>query len=360
MKILILCSSYDSSLKERVEALRWGKLEVDVLDILEYKIDFNSGKVISIRPKTKYKVLENFYLLNGINEYARRREVFNYLDRYDLIEIYKCSHYAIHLKDKIQSISLKYIVTPNEVLPHPNLNIKNLYDDAKLFLFQKDLLKNRFHLDFGYPNLITIYAPVNFFRIYDNIDQNILDKFIDYLEIDLSKIIVFVQLDGALSKQKDLLNSIANLSNSIKSKTLFILYCKKNFAQHHKGIKDILENVSLDYLIVTPSATNEQLAMLLKIASISIFMHSSFEDDLFLTSLYSQNHLFLFQPKSVNPIFKNHQIFIDNFDHIKNIFNDDKINGSIFKDILLLNKEKIYNLFHPKNFCEQYIKEVLR
>lgn len=360
MKILFLCTSFDSALKKRVKALQDDNQDVDVLDILEYKLSFNSGKVISIRPKTKYKVFEHLFILDEINEYARRREIFNYLDRYDLIDIYKCSKYAVNLKDKIESISLKYIITPSKILPQDNSTIKSLYTDSKLFFFKDELIKRKFQLTFGHKNTATIYDPINFFLEFDNIQSDILDKFIEYININSTKTIVFNQMNGPLSKQKSLLTSMANLPKNIKNRVTFILYFENGSTDMHQELELVLENISLDYLVVNKSATDEQMAMLLKLSTISIFIDTNIHDKLLLTSLYAKNHLFFFEPKNIDPIFRNNQIFIDNFIHIKNIFEDDEINIEIFKEILKRNKKIVYDLFHPTSFSHKYLQEVTK
>lgn len=360
MKILFLCTCFDSTLKKRVKALQDDNNIIDVLDILEYKMVFDTGKTISIRPKSKYKIFEYLFVLDEINEYVRRRELFDYLDNYDLVEIYKCSQYAVHLRDKIKNISLKYVITPNEILPKNSGDIINLYNDSKLFFFQEDLKKRKFQLSFGYKNNILLYDPVKFFEEFDKIKTNILDEFINYLNIDTNKKILFTQMNGPLSKQKSLLKSIANLPKSIKTEVTFILYFENGTDDMHQELEMILENISLDYLIVNKTASNEQLAMLLKLASTSIFINPNIHDELLLTSLYAKNHLFLFEPKNIDPIFHDNQIFIDNFIHIKNIFEDDEINREIFREIFNRNKTIVESLFHPKKFTQRYLEEVVK
>ena len=127
MKILFICTSIDSYLKKQIKALQLAKHSVDVLNIIEYKMKFDNGKTIHIRPKTKFKFLEYFFISDEINEYYRRRELFNYLDRYDIVDIYKCSQYAIDIKDKIETISLKYVITLNDVIPRKNSKINELF-----------------------------------------------------------------------------------------------------------------------------------------------------------------------------------------------------------------------------------------
>jgi len=361
MKILIICTSIDSYLKKQVEALKLASRQVDILDLVEYKMYFDNGKKIHIRPKSKFKILEHFFVSDEINEYYRRRELFNYLDRYDIVNLYKCSQYAVEIKDQIKKISLKYTITLNDLLPRKSTKLQELYSQSKAFFFGNEKLKKTFNSIYGFEeNSFTLYEPIKLIEIYNQIDSSVLEKFIKYLSVSKDKKNIFCHFTGSKTLQKELIISLANLPIEVKKASTFFLYLDN----HDKSISDeiliMLKNIKLDYVIIKNDATLEQLAMLLKVSSASVFIdHSPFNDILF-TSIYAMNHPFLFKPKNIDPIYKKEKIFLDNFSEFYSFFEKDDIKADLYKEIYKINKQKIYTLFSYKSFEERFIEATLR
>jgi hypothetical protein len=362
MKILIICTSIDNYLKRQIEALQEiNNHSVDMLNIIEYKMKFDNGKTIHIRPKTKFKILEHFFISDEINEHYRRRELFEYLDRYDIVHIYKCSQYAIDIKDKIESISLKYVVTINDVIPRKSSKLEELFRDAKAIFFQNDRFKQSFNYIYGFEkHSKTLYEPVELIHIYENIDSKVLDKFIEYLKISPDKINIFCHFQGSKNKQQELIISLANLPIEVKKASTFFLYLNNEDEAINNNLIQMLKQIKLDYVIINQSATKEQLAMLLKISSASIFINHSPLNSILITSIYAKNHPFLYKPKELDYIFQKEKIFLDNFSEFYFFFDKDEINEGLFKEIYKRNKEIIHKLFSYKSFEESYIKATLR
>ena len=361
MKILIICTSIDNYLKKQIDALRFSKKQVDVLDLVEYKMYFDNGKTIHIRPKTKFKLLEHFFVSDEINEYYRRRELFDYLDRYDIVNLYKCSQYSIDIKDKIEHISLKYTITLNDLLPRKSSKLEELYASSKAFFFQNDRLKQSFNHIYGYEaKSFVLYEPVELLKIYEEIDLEVLKKFTDYLCVNDDKIKIFCHFHGSKIKQKELVISLANLPIEVKKASTFFLYLDNEDKNINKEIILMLESIKLDYVIIKKDATKEQLAMLLKISSASVFIDHSPFNDILITSIYAKNHPFLYKSKEIDHIFTKEKIFLDDFKEFYFFFEKDEINEGLYKEIYKRNKQKIYELFSYKSFEERFISAILK
>ena len=361
MRILFICTSIDSFLEKQIKALQLSNHQVDILNIFEYKMIFDNGKKIHIRPKTKFKILEHFFISDEINEYYRKRELFNYLDSYDIVDVYKCCQYACDIKDKIETISLKYIITVNEILPKKSFKIDELFKDAKAFFFQNDRIMQSFNYLYGHSlKSIILYEPIELINIYDNIEQKIYDKFLDYLSISPKKINIFCHFHGSRHRQKELIISLANQPIEIKKISTFLLYLDNHDSSINSEILLILKEIKLDYVIIKPTATNEQIAMLLKASKASIFIDHSPLNSILLASIYAKNHPFLYKPKELDYLFKKEKIFIDNFDEFYFFFGKDEIHEKLFKEIYRRNKQIIYSLFSFQSFQERYINATIK
>ncbi len=361
MKILYICTSIDSYLIEQVLALQYAKHQVDILDILEYKLIFDNGKTIHIRPKTKFKLLENFFVLDEVNEHIRRREIFDYLDRYDIVNLYKCAQYAVEFKDKIENISLKYIITPNEILPRKKSKVDELFSNSKLFILENDRIRQSFNHTFGYENKsITLYKPVKFLHDYDSIDKKVYEEFLTYLNLSEKNFNIFCHFKGSIHKQKELIISLANLPLEIKKISTFLLYMDNENKILNKNLLLLLQDIKLDYVVINNNSTDEQIAMLLKVSKASVFIDHSPFNTVLITSLYAKNHPFIFKANNIDPLFKRNKIFLDNFSEFSFIYEKDEINESLFKEIYRHNREKIYMLFSYEGFEERFINATLQ
>jgi len=361
MKILIICTSIDSYLKTQIDALRSGGKQVDIVDLVGYKMYFDNGKKIHIRPKTKFKILEHFFISDEINEYYRRRELFDYLDSYDIVNLYKCSQYAIDIKDKIEQICLKYTITVNDLLPKKSAKLENLFKDAKAIFFQNERLKDAFNYNFGYEyKSIILYEPVKLIDIYNNIEHEVLEKFIDYLSISKDKTNIFCHFQGSKLKQKELIIALANLPIEIKRVSTFFIFMDNQDININDELLLLLNEIKLDYVIIKHDATQEQIAMLLKLSDAGVFINHSPFNTILLTSLYAKNHPFLYKPKEIDHLFQKEKIFLDNFSEFYFFFEKDEINEGLFKEIYKRNRQKIESMFSLKSFEERFIEATLR
>jgi len=360
MKILFICSSIDSYLKHQVQALQQAKYQVDILDLLEYKMYFDNGKTIHIRPKTKFKILEHFFISDEINEYYRRRELFDYLDRYDIVNIYKCSQYAVDLKDKIKQISLKYTITINNLLPRKSSKLDELFKESKAFFFQKETTMQSFNYIFGYERRsFLLYEPVELLNIYDHIDLKVYDEFLEYLSLSKKSLNIFCHLFGSKYRQKELIVSLANLPIEIKKRSTYLIYLDNDDNSLNHDLIQMLQEIKLNYVIIKKDATQEQIAMLLKVSDASIFINHSPLNSILIASIYAKNHPFLYKPKELDNLFKQKKIFLDNFSEFYFFFEKDEINEGLFKEIYKRNKRIIESLFSFQSFQEKYMKATL-
>jgi len=356
MKILFICSSINSELLNIVDALKLYEIEVDILDIVSYEFLYHSGKKIYIRPKSKYKSLEYFFILDEINEYHRRREIFDYLNRYDSVHIYKACYFAKDFKDKIESISLRYIITPNDVLLKSSLKLDRLFSDSNGFLFFDEFIRSKYRKLYGYEFINQVlHPPVRALKNFDDIDSEIYEEFINYLQIDLNKTNIFCMFSGSKIKQKDLLIKLVNLPIEIKQRSTFILYFKDEDDEFTKRMLLFLKDMKLDYIVLGKKVQKEQVLMSIKSSRASIFIDSSIYNEFLLVSLYSKKHIFLFEPKEIDEVFKKGKFFMDDFKQFYFFFKEDDINRSLYQEILKRNKEQIKSLFHPESFSEKYL-----
>jgi hypothetical protein len=361
MKILIICTSVDNYLKKQIKALQLANHNIDLLNIIEYKMKFDNGKIIHIRPKTKFKILEYFFISDEINEYYRRKELFEYLDSYDIVHIYKCCQYTTNIKEEIESISLKYVITINNIIPRKNMKLEEFFKNAKAIFFQNDRLKQSFNYLYNLEDRTkTIYEPIELLYIYENIDDKILKKFKEYLAISSDKIAIFCHFQGSRYKQQELIISLANLPIEIKKLSTFLLYFDNDDDSVNNNFVNILKEIKLDYVIIKNSATKEQVAMLLKISSASIFINHSPLNSILITSIYAQNHPFLYKAKDLDYVFKNEKIFLDDFSEFYFFFNKIGINEGLFQEIYKKNREKIEQFFSYKSFEENFIEATLK
>jgi len=360
MKVLFICTSIDRTLQKQILALQKQGHHVDILDILEYKLLFDSGKVIHIRPKTKYKMLENFFVLDEINETIRRKEIFDYLDRYDLVDIYKCSNYAVEFQNKISKISFKYTVTIHDVFPEKSSKLDELLTNAKAIFFQNKRLQNSFNIQYGYKEKsIALYKPLELLEKYDNIEKDIYNKFLDFLKINKNKTNVFCHFNGMKHKQKELLLSLINLPLEIKTKSTFLIYLANEEKNINNEIILTLQEYKLDYVLIQQDTTKEQLAMLLKVSSASIFINHLPLNTTLLASIYAKNFVFIFKGANIDPFFKENKIFLDSFDDFLAFYDKDDISKNIYKEILKQNKHKIYSIFSYESFEKKFLEATL-
>ena len=357
MKILFICSSIDSELLNIVDTLKESDLEVDILDIISYEFLYHNGKKIYIRPKSKYKALEYFFILDEVNEYHRRREIFDYLNRYDAVHIYKSGFFAKDFKDKIEAISLRYIMTPNDTMLKSSLKLDKLFEDSNGFLFFDEFIRNKYRKLYGYEFInIVLQPPIKALKSCDEIEREVFEEFLDYLQVDLNKLNVFCMFSGSKIKQKDLLIKLVNLPIEIKQKTTFVLYFKDEDDDFSKRMLLFLKDMKLDYIVLGKSVQKNQLLMAIKACKASIFIEHSIDNELLMVSLYAKKHIFLFEPKELDEIFRRHKIFMDDFKQFYFLFKEDEINRSLYKEIFDRNYSEIMNLFHPESFCDKYLK----
>ncbi len=357
MKILFICSSMDSELISVVDALKEYDVEVDILDIISYNFLYSNGKKIYIRPKSKYKSLEYFFILDEVNEYHRRREIFDYLSRYDAVHIYKAGYFAKDFKDKIESISLRYIITPNNTMLKSSLKLDKLFEDSNGFLFFDDFIRNKYRKLYGYEFINQVLnLPVKALTLFDNIEGKIYEEFKEYLQIDVKKTNVFCMFSGSKIKQKDLLIKLVNMPLEIKEKATFILYFKDEDDDFTKRLLRFLKDMKLDYIVMAKNVQKEQVLMAIKSCKASIFIDHYKYNELLLVSLYDKKHIFLFEPKELDGFFRNSKIFIDDFKQFYFFFKEDDINRSLYKEVFVRNHEQIKSLFHPESFSEKYLK----
>ena len=142
--MLFVCNSIDSELKKLVSVLKLYDMEIDIFDLLSYKLVYQSGKEIYVRPKSKYKVLEYFFVLDEINEYHRRKEIFSLLDRYDTVHIYKSEYFAQSLIEEIETIATRYVLTPNESFLKTSNAIEKLVKNSQGLVFFSEFAKQKF------------------------------------------------------------------------------------------------------------------------------------------------------------------------------------------------------------------------
>ncbi len=360
MKILFVCSSIDFRLKKIVKILKDYDEDVDILDIVEYKFIYSGGKEIYIRPKTKYKSLEYFFIFDEINEYARRREIFDYLDRYDLVHIYKAEYFAVDFKDKIESISLRYVITPNNKILKNSKKIYELFKNASGIIYFDEFLKQKYKSLYNINfNSIVLHNPVEKLSMYDKIDKNIVKKFVEFLDIDGDRVNVFCQFSGSKIKQKNLLIRLVNLSHDIKLKTTFIIYLDNEDERFNTQLNEFLKQKKLDYVILNNSAEDEQVMMSIMVSEACIFIEHEVVNELLLVAIYAKKHIFLHEPRELDIIFKEKKIFLDNFEQFKFLFEKDEINRGLYEEIFKRNHNLIKNLFHPEKFTSDYLKFIM-
>ncbi len=170
------------------------------------------------------------------------------------------------------------------------------------------------------------------------------------------KINIFCMFSGSKIKQKDLLIKLVNLPVEIKQQCTFVLYFRDKDDEFTKRMLLFLKDMRLDYVVMGKDVQKKQVLMAIKSCKASIFIDTSRYNEFLLVSLYGKKHIFLFEPKEVDEIFRNSKVFLDDFKQFYFFFKEDDINRGLYKEIFDRNHEHIKSLFHPESFSEKYLK----
>jgi hypothetical protein len=358
MKILFLYTKFDNALKEKIRQLQAHNAEVSTLSLTEYKLHEN-GETTYIEPKSTLEFLEkNSSKLRILNRIFKRKKLLNSLEDYDIIDIYKCEQSALFIVDEVREKCYDFFVTISSKEHKPNLLIKQfykyLYAKARFLLFTRADIKENFPHDYKEKSRLILEA-IPMLEVLDTISEEEIFKASYAMGFDLDKDIIYCDMSGTLIRQLTFIDDLLKLPKNRLRESTFIFHLNRHNLEERKRIKAHLEEKNFDYLLIETLITPKQSALLYKIADKSIILSESETNQTLALSLYAKNHTYLYQDTPIDKLYHDRDLFIDTFENFKK---DNQTNHSIINDLLVKNREIIYELFNSKASIIRYIEVI--
>ena len=356
MKILFICKEIDSHLEYRINQLTNHGFEIECLELSTQNMVKN-GEKNKIELDNKFSFLEKNRRLKNFSKKLQIKQLFTSLPEYDTINIYKTASLTAPFIDIIKKHAKSYYVTIEEGDITQNRDIKKLFDFSHCLLFDEQLQLESFEEKFGYDEKTLIAHDSNhFFEIIDSVEKEELNKFKTYLNITDEKYTVYCDLGNDINTQKNFIEDILKLPQSLLQKTTFIFNPVSTNIIDKEMLIEYLVDKEFDYLMPDSLLTNEQKAMLLLLADGTIILNGYSEYSSLKPSFYVKNHIYRYGTKNKNPKYEKLKLFIDNFENFENTltFNEDSV--KLINELTEKNREIITKLYHPNITLENYLK----
>ncbi len=357
MKLLFICQSIDLGLKNRIKQLSSNGHETHCLLLPKFALykTFEKEEIIEIEKGKNFLDISDKF--EGFSKSLKQKKLFEKLEKYDSVNIYKCASLTATLLDSISKISKSYFLTINDEKIEKSRQILKFFDKANCILFNETDELERFEARFGYDEKTLMAVEGNhFFDLIDKISREDIDKFTKFLNIDIDKNLIYCDLGKNLNMQVNFIDDLLKLSYKQLKSATFIFDCKFSSLVDKERLMEHLEGKNFDYLLPDSHLTDEQKAILLMISQMSITLPTSKIYDTLYPSLYCKNHTYFYENEVESVFFKDKGIFIDIFDNFSNTltFNQDSYN--LVYELLKKNREVMTNRYHPDVSLKNYLK----
>jgi len=354
MKILFIYTKADELLRQKAQKFREHNAKVSMLSLLEYRLD-DDNKSHTFDIDSPLEFLEKYKKLRVTNRIFKRKKLISYLDYYEIIILYKCEKSALFIVDDILDKCYDFFVYLSDKKPKKNLLYKNLYKKARFIIINSYNKEDDFNIGFENKTRI-IYDGISIFQEIDKISQEDILKVANVMKLDLNKDIVYVDLNTSIDRQFSIIDELASIDIEKLKNMTFVFHLNSHDLDQRKSIKEKLKDKDFDFLLIEAMMSDKQKALIFKLSNKSIISSNDGIIKSLELSLYSKNHIYLYRETKIDPIYKERNFFIKNFDD----FINEEINkkDSIEIDMLKRNREKIFEIFDPENSIQQCIKVI--
>ncbi len=351
MKLLYICNKIDKLLDSRVDELRELDFEIDIVALSSATLHtIDSEKSVDIDHKNFQNIFKNL----------KYKRLFDILDKYDGVVVYKCIEIASSYFDTIKKLSKRYLVVVDKEFDKKSRNITKLLDGSSCILLQDEEALSIFEEQYGYDEKTLIDRKVSYLMLdIDSIRDSELERFQNFLELDLNKSLIYCDLGIDLELQKSFLDDILKLSVDKLRKSTFILDTSSSSIVDKELLFEYLTDKDFDYLLSDSLLSDRQKAMLILLSNSTIILSTKDPYNSLYPSLYVKNHIYRYIESSFNSsvdkIFVDHDIFIDSFENFENTLTYNSDSHHLFEEMLNKNQEEIKKLFHPKLCLKNYL-----
>lgn len=356
MKLLFVCEEIDLGLRFRLWQLNSCGNEAHCLLLPKFALYKTPEEEEIIEIEKEKNFLDISDKFEGFSKNLKLKKLFEKLEKYDSVNIYKCASSVAPLLDSIFKISKSYFLTVNDEKIEKSRQISKLFDKANCILFNKEEELERFEVRFGYDEKTLMAIGGNhLFTVIDKVSEKEIDKFIQFLNIDIEKNLVYCDLGKNLNMQIDFIDNLLKLPYKQLKSTTFIFDSKSSSLVDKERLLEYLEDKNFDFLLPDSLLSNEQKAILLIISKKCITLPASNDYDTLYPALYCKSHVYFYEDEVNCIFFKQRDIFIDIFENFENslTFNSDSYH--LVDELLKKNREVVTNMYHPDFSLKNYL-----
>ncbi len=359
MKLLFICDKIDSGLKSRVDHLAEKEIEVHVLELPTFALYKNWEKEI-LEPKTPMDFLNINKKLQTFSKTLQYKKLFDSLDDYDGVNIYKSSTICAPHIDGIRKIAKSYFITINDEFIEKSRQMIKMFDNSCCMLFNSLNNLTKFEKDFGYDEKTLIARDgVTLMSVIDSLKSEKVEKFKNYLNLDSHKSVTYCYLGKSLDMQISFIDELLKLPASLLRENTFIFDPSDSSLVDKERLIEYLGDKKFDFLLPDSQLTDEQRAVLLAISKNSIILPNPKNLDTLHSSLYIKNHPYFYGNTPDEEFYKEHNIFIDSYENFENSQTFNRDSKQLMDELLNTNQEAIKKLFHPEVNTQNYL-EILK
>lgn len=356
MKLLFICEKIDLYLKHRLDQLTEHGIEADCLVLPKFTLYKNWEKEV-FEPDNRLSFLEKNNTLKTVVKTLKYKKLFDSLEQYDTVNIYKSSTLCAPYMDNIRKISKSYFVTVENALIEHNRYIKKLFDNAHCLLFDSQSSLDKFEKEFGYDEKTLIARDSNhFLTLIDALKDSEIEKFKNYLNLSNDKHLVYCDLGSDTVAQKIFIEDLLRLPHQQLKQTTFIFDPGASTLIDKEILIEYLGDKRFDYLLPDSLLNDKQKAMLFKISQSTILLPGSSDYNTLQPSLYVKNHIYRYGDTQPQEKYQKLDIFIDSYENFENALTFNKDSFHLVDELTQKNRETITKLYHPKICLENYLK----
>ncbi len=357
MKLLFICQSIDLGLKYRLEALNSSGNVAHCLVLPKfalYKTPENK-ELIEIEEGRNFLDISDKF--ESFSKSLKQKKLFEKLEKYDSVNIYKCATLAAPLLESITKITKSYFITINDEKIEKGRQISKFFEKANCILFNEEDELERFEARFGYDEKTLMAIEGNhLFGVIDKVNKEEIDKFMKFLNIDIDKNLVYCDLGKNLNMQVNFIDNLLKLPYKQLKGITFIFDSKASSLVDKERLMEHLEDKNFDFLLPDSLLTDEQKAILLKISKTCITLPTSFKSETLYPALYCKSHIYFYEDEVESVFFKQKGIFVDIFENFENSLTFNSDSWELVYELLKKNREVVKARYHPNVSLKNYLK----
>lgn len=356
MKLLFICEKIDSHLQYRLDQLASQNIDAECL-VLPTSTLYKKGEEKTIETENRLGFLEKSGALQSLTRKLKYKKLFESLESYDSVNIYKSTTLCEPYLESIRKISKSYFITVEKASIKHSRQIKKLFEHAHCLLFNSQSQLERFEKEFGYDEKTLMARDSNhFLTLIDTLEEKEIEKFKNYLNLANGKHLVYCDLGSVISVQKTFIDDLLKLPNQQLRETTFIFDPASSSIVDKEMLIEHLEDKRFDYLLPDSLLNDTQRAMLFKISQSTIVLSGSSEYRTLQPSLYVKNHLYRYGKAARDSKYQKLDIFIDSYENFENALTFNDASHHLIEELTQKNREIITKLYHPEICLENYLK----